>query len=72
MGLWVEGDNHTYITDRTHPIIRREYDRRRLELGLRHDEEMTVQQRRAFDRDMVDRYSRKYPVSGDLPWLLKI
>lgn len=73
MGLWVESDrNPRYITDRTHPIIRREYEKRVKELGLRYGEEMTVRQRRDFDRDMVERYSRAFPVPGYAVWLLRI
>ena len=72
MGLWVESSNPRYITDRSHPIIRREYDQRRRELGLRHDEEMTERERRAFDRDMVHKYGWKYPVPGYVEWLLKV
>lgn len=71
MGLWIEDRVPRYITDRTHPIIRREYEKRVKELGLRYGEEMTVRQRRNFDRDMVERYYHAFPVPGYVWWLLK-
>lgn len=71
MSLWAE-DTCVWITNRCDPTIRREYDRRRQELGLRYNEEMTEAQRKAFDREMVEKYSEVEPPPGRTTWLLRI
>lgn len=73
MGLWIDDTvGATFLTDPTHPLIRREMERRQRELGLRCDSPMTDKQRRDFDRAMVAKYGERYPPPARTPWLLMI
>ena len=77
MSLWIGDEvavknNTRFLTDLTHPLIRREYEQRCSELGLRCDAPLTEQQRRDFDRAMVAKYGERYPPPGRTPWLLMI
>lgn len=69
--LWAEPGSFQ-LTNATHPIVRREHDRWQRERGRRYDEPMTDEERRAFDRMMVERYGQKYPPPGWVEWMLRI
>ena len=77
MSLWIGDEvaaknNTRFLTDLTHPLIRRELEQRCSELGLRYDSPMTESQRRNFDRAMVAKYGERYPPPARTPWLLMI
>lgn len=69
--LWAP-EQSLYITNPTHPIIRQEYENRLRELGKRYDEPMSGDERRQFDRDMLDKYREQETPPGWVEWRLKI
>ena len=74
MNIWNEDESGAiWLTNLQHPIIREEYSKRLRELGLiRYNDTLNEQQRRDFDRAMVQKYGDQYPPPGRTPWLLKI
>lgn len=71
MGIWAETPDARYLADLRHPLIAREYESRRQELGLRFSEGMSAQQRRDFDRAMLSKYGKRYPPPARTEWVLK-
>lgn len=77
MSLWIcdevaAKNNVQFLTDLTHPLIRREYEQQCHLLGLRCDSALTDQQRRDFDRAMVRKYGERHPPPARTVWLLQI
>ena len=73
--IWLSDDyaaknNVRFLTDPTHPLIRREMEQQQRELGLRCDSALSEAQRRDFDRAMVAKYGDRYPPPARTQWVL--
>ena len=54
-GIWAD-DSATYLVDMRHPVIRQEWEQRQLRLGRLPMAEVSLRERRQFDREMIVKY----------------
>lgn len=69
-GIWNTGQ-FAYITNLFHSTVRREYDERCRQLGLKPYESMTPAQRVEFDLDIVDKYGLDERTPPEVRWRLR-
>ena len=71
-GIWIEDkDAGLFLTDPRHPLVRAELEDYLRRNGMRYDEPLNEQQRRNFERAILEKYSELFPPPARTPWVPK-